>query len=83
MFLAARAVKEGHRALPLLRVVVLWLAPTVARTAEAVAAGQQILLYPLGGLLHGWLRSFRMDAAHLREDAEHAAKHLRLPLKQS
>ena len=83
VFLATRAAKEGQRALPLLRVVVLWLAPTVTRTAEAVSAGYQILFYPIGGLLHGWLRSFRMDAENLREDAERAAKHLHLPLKQS
>lgn len=83
VFLASRAARSGHRALPLLRVLVLWLAPAVVRTAEAVSAGQQILFYPFGSLLQGWLRSFRMDAAHLREDAERAAKHLRLPLKQS
>lgn len=83
MYLAARAVKQGHQALPLLRVLVLWLAPTVARTAEVVSAGEQILLYPFRGLLHGWLQSLRLDASHFREDAERAVKHFRLPLKQS
>ncbi|HEX4543293.1 MAG TPA: hypothetical protein VH114_09000 [Candidatus Acidoferrum sp.] len=83
VYLASRATKQGNRALPMLRVLVLWLAPTVARTAEAVSAGQQILFYPLLGLTHSWLQSFRRDALHLRDEAGRAAKHLRLRLKQS
>ena len=83
VYLATRVAEQGHGALPLLRVLVLWLAPTVARTAEVVSAGQHILFYPLRGLTHGWLQSFRHDAVHLREEAGRAAKHLRLLLKQS
>jgi hypothetical protein len=83
VYLAVRAVKQGHQALPLLRILVLWLAPTVARTAEAVSIGQQIVFYPFRGLLRGWLASLRLDASHFRTDAERAVKHLRLPLKQS
>ncbi len=83
VYLATRTMKEGKHALPLVRVVVLWLAPTVAKTAGAVSAAQEILFYPFGGALRGWLRSFRMDASHFREDAERAVKHLRLLLKQS
>lgn len=79
VFLATRTVEQGHHALPLLRVLVLWLAPTVTKTATAVSAGLQILFYPFSG----WLRSLRLDASHLREDAERAAKHLRLLLKQT
>jgi len=83
VYLATHAVEQGHHALPLVRVLVLWLAPTVARTAEAVLAGQQIFFYPFRGLLHGWLQSLRLDASHFREDAEHAGRHLRLRPKQS
>jgi len=83
VYLATRAMKGGQRALPLLRVVVLWLAPTVTKTAEAVSAGQQILFYPIGGLLHRWLRFSRVDAEHLGEDTERAIEHLRLPIKLS
>src|SRR6266849_2068422 len=72
VYLASRAAKQGHRALPLARVLVLWLAPTVAKTAEVVSAGQQILFYPFRGLLHRWLQSLRLDAFRFREDAEHA-----------
>jgi hypothetical protein len=79
VYLAARAVERGHHALPLLRVVVLWLAPTVTKTAGAVSASQQILFYPF----HAWLRSLRLDASHFRVETERAAKHLRLGLKQS
>ena len=83
VYLATRAAEQGHHALPLVRVLVLWLAPTVARTAEAVSVGQQILFYPFRGLMHGWLLSLRLDASHFREDAEQAVKHLRLRPKQS
>jgi hypothetical protein len=83
VFLASRAAEQGHHALPLFRVLVLWLAPTVTKTAGAVSARQHVLFYPFGGLLHRWLKSFRLDAAHFREDAERAARHLRPHLKQS
>ena len=83
VYLATRTVKQGRHAMPFVRSVVLWLAPTVTRTAGAVSAAQEILFYPFGGTLRGWLRSFRMDASHFREDTERAVKHLRLLLKQS
>lgn len=83
VYLATRTVKQGQRALPLARALVLWLAPTVTKTAGTVTAAQKILFYPLGGSLRGWLRSFRLDASHFRVDAERAARHLRLLLKQS
>ncbi len=83
VYLATRAAEQGHQALPLVRVLILWLAPTVARTAEAVSAGQQILFYPFRSLMHGWLRSLRLDASQFREDAEHAIKQMRLRPKQS
>jgi hypothetical protein len=83
VYLATRAAEQGHHALPLVRVLVLWLAPTVARTAAVVSAGQQILFYPFRGLMRGWLQSLRLDASHFREDAEHAVKQMRLRPKQS
>ena len=83
VYLAVHAAKQGRHAMPLLRVLVLWLAPTVAKTAGAVLAGQDILLYPFRGLLLGWLDSFRLDAAQFREDAERAVKQLRFRVKQS
>ncbi|PYT68634.1 MAG: hypothetical protein DMG39_20515 [Acidobacteria bacterium] len=83
VYLATRTVKQGQRAMPIMRAMVLWLAPTVAKTAGFVSAGQEMLVYPFGGALRGWMRSFRLDSAHFREDAERAAKHLRLRLKQS
>jgi hypothetical protein len=83
VYLAVHAAKQGRNAMPLLRVLVLWLAPTVAKTAGAVLAGQQILFYPFRGLLLGWLDSFRLDAAQFREDAERAVRHLRFRVKQS
>jgi hypothetical protein len=83
VYLATRTAEKGHHALPLVRVLVLWLAPTVTKTAAFVAAGQQVLLHPFGDLLHHWLQSFQMDASHLREDTERAARNLRLLLKQS
>lgn len=82
-YLATRTVKQGKHALPLVRALVLWLAPTVTKTAGAVSAAQEVLFYPFRGALRGWLKSFLMDASHFREDAERAAKHLRLLLKQS
>jgi hypothetical protein len=83
VYLATRAVEQGHHALPLVRVLVLWLAPTVARTAGAASVGQQIVFYPFRGLIHGWLRSLRLDASHFREYAEHAVKQMRLRPRQS
>lgn len=83
VYLATRTARQGRRALPAARATVLWLAPTVIKTAEAVSSAQQILLYPFTGPLRRWPRSFRPDASHFREDAERAVKHLRLLLKQS
>jgi hypothetical protein len=83
VYLATRTARQGQRALPAARATVLWLAPTVIRSAGAVSSAQQILFYPFAGPLRGWLRSFRLDASHFREDAERAVKHLRLLLKQS
>lgn len=83
VYLATRTAKQGKHALPLVRALALWLAPTVTKTAGAVSTAQEVLLYPFRGPLRGWLKSFLMDASHFREDAERAAKHLRLLLKQS
>ena len=83
VYLATRTVRQGQRALPAARATVLWLAPTVIRTADAVSSAQEVLFDPLAGPLQGWLRSFRMDASHFREGADRAVKHLRLRLKQS
>lgn len=83
VFLATRTVRQGRRALPAARAAVLWLAPTVIRTAGTVSAAQQILFFPIAGPLRRWLHSFRLNASHFREDAERAVKHLRLLLKQS
>lgn len=83
VYLAARTARQGQRALPATRAAVLWLAPTVIRTADAVSSAQHVLFYPLAGPLRSWLHSFRLDASHFREGAERAVKHLRLLLKQS
>lgn len=83
VFLATRTARQGQRALPAARATVLWLAPTVIRTADAVSSAPEILFHPLAGPLRRWLRSFRVDVSHSREDAERAVKHLRLLLKQS
>lgn len=83
VYLAARTARQGHRALPAARATVLWLTPTVIRSAGAVSSVQRTLFYPLAGPLRRWLHSFRLDASHFREDAERAVKHLRLLLKQS
>lgn len=83
VFLATRTAQQGRHALPLFRAIVLWLAPTVTKTAGLASAVQQAFFYPFNGALRGWLKSFHMDATHFREDAERAAKHLRLLLKQS
>lgn len=83
VYLATRTAEQGRHALPLFRALVLWLAPTIIKTAGFVSEAQQILLYPFGSPLRRWLRSFQVDASHFREDAERAVKHLRLRLKQS
>lgn len=83
VYLATQTARQGHRTLPAARATVLWLAPTVIKTAEAASSAQQILFYPLAGPLRSWLRSFRTDASHIREDTERAVKHLRLLFKQS
>lgn len=83
VYLATRTARQGQRALPAARAAVLWLAPTVIRTAGAVSSAQHSLFYPMAGPLRRWLRSFHLDASHFREDAERAVKHLRLRLKQS
>ena len=83
VYLATRTAQQGRHAMPLVRAVVLWLAPTVTRTAGAASGAQEILFYPFGGALRRWLKSFRLDASHVRDDAERAVKHLRLRLKQS
>lgn len=83
VYLATRTARQGQRALPAARATVLWLAPTVIKTAGAVSSAQQIMFYPFAGSLRRWLDSFRLDASHFRQDAERAVKHLRLLLKQS
>lgn len=83
VYLATRTAEQGRHALPPFRTLVLCLAPTVIRTAGAVSSAQHFLFYPFAGPLRRWLRSFRLDASHFREDAERAMKHLRLLLKQS
>ncbi|PYT47773.1 MAG: hypothetical protein DMG47_01030 [Acidobacteria bacterium] len=80
---AVRIRTDGHRALPLFRVLVLWLAPTVTQTAQALLVAQRILFYPFYRLLHGWSQSFRRDISQFREDTERAVKHLRVLLKHN
>jgi hypothetical protein len=82
-YLAVRISAQGHRALPLFRVLVLWFAPTVTEIVEVLSIGQSILFYPFSGLLQGWSQSFRRDVSHFREDTERAVKHLRLLLKHN
>ena len=79
-YLAVRVSAQGHRALPLLRVLVLWLAPAVTKIVEVLSVGQRFLFYPLYGLLHGWSQSLRHDVSQFREDTERAVKHLRVVL---
>lgn len=91
VYLATWTVKQGsragHRTLPLVQAVVLWLAPTVTETAGAVSEAHQTLLDPFEGKFKDkfkeWMRSFRLDASRLRDDAERVLKHLRLLLKHS
>ena len=82
-YLAVRISAEGHRALPLFRVLVLWLAPTATKTSQALLLLQHIMFYPFYGLLHGWSQSFRRDVTQFREDTERAVKHLRILLKHN
>src|SRR5260370_13323248 len=63
VYLATRAAKQGHQALPLVRVLVLCLAPTAARTAAPVSAGPQICVYPFRGLFHSCLQPCRPSAS--------------------
>jgi hypothetical protein len=81
--LAVRISAQGHRALPVFRVLVLWFAPTVTEIVEVLSVGQRILFYPFYGLLQGWSQSLRRDVSQFREDTERAVKHLRLLLKHN
>src|SRR5215467_5162800 len=49
VYLATRTARQGRRALPAARATVLWLAPTVIRTADTVSSAQQVLSYPIAG----------------------------------
>src|SRR6266404_1378876 len=49
-YLAVRISEQGHHALPLLRVLVLWFAPTVTETAQVLSVRHRILFYPFYGL---------------------------------
>lgn len=82
-YLATRTAQQGQRALPATRATILWLAPTVVRSADAISSVQQLLFRPFAGPLRRWFFSFRLDASQFREDAERALKHLRLLSKQS
>lgn len=82
-YLAVRVSVEGHRALPLFRVLVLWFAPAATKTSQTLLAGHRVVFYPLFGLLDGWFQSFRRDVAQFRDDTERAVKHLRLLLKHN
>jgi hypothetical protein len=82
-FLAVRVSVQGHRALPLFRILVLWFAPTAARTAQALLLAHRILFYPVYGLAHEWSQSFRRDVSQFREDTERAVKHLRFLVKDN
>lgn len=82
-YLAVRVSAQGQRALPLVRVLVLWSAPAASRIAQALLLAHRILFYPFYGLVHEWSQSFRRDVSQFREDTERAAKHLRVPLKHN
>src|SRR6267378_1744524 len=45
-YLTVRITAQGHHALPLFRILVLWFAPTVTRTAQALLLAHRILFYP-------------------------------------
>jgi hypothetical protein len=82
-YLAVRISAQGHRALPVFRVLVLWFAPTVTEIVEVLSVGQRILFYPFYRLFRGWSQSLRRDVSQFREDTERAVKHLRLLLKHN
>lgn len=82
-YLAVRISVQGHRALPLFRILVLWFAPMATRTAQALLLAHRILFYPFYGLVHEWSQSFRRDVSQFREDTERAVKHLRVLLKHN
>ena len=82
-YLAVSISVQGHRALPVFRILVLWFAPTVTEIVEVLSVGQRILFYPFHGLLHGWSQSLRRDVFQFREDTERGVKHLRLLLKHN
>ena len=82
-YLAVRISAQGHRALPVFRVLVLWFAPTVTEIVEVLSVGQRILFYPFYGLFRSWSKSLRRDVSQFREDTERAVKHLRLLLKHN
>jgi hypothetical protein len=82
-YLAVRISAQGHRALPVFRVLVLWLAPTVTEIVEVLSVGQRLPFYPFYGLLRGWSQSFRRDVSQFREDTDRALKQLRLRLKHN
>jgi len=82
-YIAVRISAEGHRALPLFRVLVLWFAPTAANTSQALLTVHRIVFYPFFGLLDGWSQSFHRDVAQFRDDTERAVKHLRFLLKHN
>lgn len=82
-YVAVRISAQGHRALPVFRVLVLWFAPTVTGIVEVLSVGQRILFYPFYDLLRGWSQSLRRDVSQFREDTERAVKHLRLLLKHN
>ncbi len=82
-YLAVRTSEQGRRALPLLRVLVLSLAPTITEIAEVLSVGQRVLFYPFYGLFQGWSHSLRRDVSQFREDTERAVKHLRFLVKHN
>ncbi len=82
-YLTVRITAQGHHALPLFRILVLWFAPTVTRTAQALLLAHRILFYPFHSLVHQWSQSFRRDVSQFREDTERAVKHLRFLLKHN
>jgi hypothetical protein len=82
-YLAVRISAQGHRALPVFRVLVLWFAPTITEIVEVLSVGQRILFYPFYGLFRGWSQSLLRDVSQFREDTERAVKHLRLLLKHN
>jgi hypothetical protein len=82
-YLAVSISAQGHRALPVFRVLVLWFAPPVMKTVEALSVGQRILFYPFHGLLRGWSQSLRRDVFQFRDDIDRALRHLRFLLKHN